>query len=285
MRRGSLRGRSGAALVGGVIVAVYLCAAAVGAIVVVAPQLSHLWAGQDLGAALTPPFSSLAHPLGTDNLGRDLFWRLLGGVAISFTIGFAITAISLFVGVLLGLFAGYLGGVVDGALGVIVDVVWGFPAILVAIMVAGIRGPGAVSIIIAIAALSWAGIARTIRGQALELRNTDFIRAAEVLGVSKWRIVSAHLVPNVMGTVLVLAAYYAAVSIIIEAGVSYLGLGVQQPMPSLGEMLAEGRSYLRLDPWLTLAPGAVLAVAVFAFNLLGDGLRDELDPRLSRPQG
>ena len=156
-----------------------------------------------------------------------------------------------------GLVAGYYRGRVDTVIAGLIDVTWGFPIILLAIMFAGIIRPGFTSIILAVALLSWAGIARIIRGYALSLREREFVAAARALGIPGWRIILTHLLPNVTAPILVLASYYIAVTIVIEAGLSFLGLGIQQPVPSLGQMLSEGRNFLRLSAWQTALPGAI----------------------------
>jgi peptide/nickel transport system permease protein len=183
-----------------------------------------------------------------------------------------------------GLLAGFFKGVVDVVISGIIDVSWGFPVILLAVMLAGIIGAGFKSIILAVALLNWAGFARIIRGYALSLREREFVEAARALGIPSWRIITTHFIPNVTAPTLVMASYYVAVTIIIESGLSFLGLGVQPPTPSLGQMLADGRDFLRLAPWQVVLPGTIVALAVFGFNILGDALRDILDPRLSRPQ-
>jgi peptide/nickel transport system permease protein len=156
--------------------------------------------------------------------------------------------------------------------------------ILLAVMLAGMMQPGVLTVVLSVALLSWAGVARVIRSYAMSLRSREFVAAARAIGIPGRIILWRHVLPNVIGPVLVLASYYIAVTIIIEAGLSFLSLGVQSPLPSLGQMLDEGRNYLRLSPWLVVLPGTVLAISVLGFNLLGDGLRDLLDPRMSRPQ-
>jgi peptide/nickel transport system permease protein len=281
-RRGILRSRS--ATVGAAIVAVFLVIGCAGLILLVAPGLEKSWKDQDLANALKGPLYG-GHILGTDNLGRDLLARTTVGVGVSFLIAFVVTVVSLVLGVTVGLIAGYFRGPIDTFFSALTDVTWGFPVILLAVMFAGMIEPGMVTIILAVALLSWAGVARIIRGYALSLREREFVGAAQAIGIPSYRIILVHLLPNVVAPILVLASYYIAVTIVIEAGLSFLGLGVQPPVPSLGTMLSQGRDFIRLSPWQTLLPGAVLALAVLGFNLLGDGLRDLFDPRLSRPQG
>lgn len=281
-RRGILRSRS--ATVGAAFVAVFFVIGCVGLILLVAPGFDKSWKDQDLSNALKGPFYA-GHILGTDNLGRDLLARVTVGVGVSFLIAFVVTLASLVVGVTVGLVSGYFRGPVDTLFSALTDVTWGFPVILLAVMFAGMLEPGFATIILAVALLSWAGVSRIIRGYALSLREREFVGAAQAIGIPSYRIILVHLLPNVVAPILVLASYYIAVTIVIEAGLSFLGLGVQPPVPSLGAMLSEGRNFLRLSPWQTMLPGAALALAVLGFNLLGDGLRDLFDPRLSRPQG
>ena len=160
----------------------------------------------------------------------------------------------------------------------------GLPDALLAVMLAGIIGPGFLAILLAVSLLNWAGFARIMRTYALGLRDQEFVQAARALGIPAWRIVLRHLVPNVVPPLLVMGSYYVAVTIIVEAGVSFLGLGIQPPTPSLGQMIADGRNYLGVDVWQAFTPGIAIAIAVLGFNLLGDGLRDVLDPRLAKVQ-
>jgi len=281
-RGGILRSRS--ATIGAMIVAIFVGIGCIGLALLTIPGLDASWKDQDLGVALKGPMYD-GHILGTDGLGRDLLARVTVGVGVSFFIAFVVTIASLVLGVTVGLIGGYFRGPVDTFFSAMTDVTWGFPVILLAVMFAGMLEPGFATIILAVALLSWAGVARIIRGYALSLREREFVGAAKAIGVPSWQILLVHLLPNVVAPILVLASYYVAVTIVIEAGLSFLGLGVQSPVPSLGAMLSEGRNFIRLSPWQTILPGAVLAFAVLGFNLLGDGLRDLLDPRLSRPQG
>ena len=276
-------GRSGALSIGGTLVGIFTLCGIIGLVLLVLPHFKGAWYDQNLSSALERPLSA-GHPLGTDSIGRDLLARTLAGIGVSFTIGFAVTIISLVVGMVMGLLAGYYKGWLDTVISGVIDVSWGFPVILLAVMLAGIIGPGFKSIILAVGLLNWAGFARIMRGYALSLREREFVEAARALGIPDWRIITTHLLPNVMAPTLVMASYYVAVTIIVESGLSFLGLGVQPPTPSLGQMLADGRDFLRLAPWQVLLPALVVGLAVFGFNILGDGLRDVLDPRLSRPQ-
>jgi ABC-type dipeptide/oligopeptide/nickel transport system permease subunit len=274
---------SRAAFTGAVIVSVFVVLGCIGLVLLLAPGLDATWKDQDLSLARRPPLTP-GHLLGTDPNGRDLAARTLVAVGISFGIAITVTVISMVVGLATGLTAGYYGGWLDTVVRMAIDVAWGFPVILLAVMLAGMIQPGVPSIVLSVALLSWAGVARVIRGYALSLRTREFVAAARAIGIPGRVIIWRHLLPNVIGPVLVLGSYYVAVTIIIEAGLSFLALGVQNPLPSLGQMLDEGRNFLRLSPWLVVLPGVVLAISVLGFNLLGDGLRDLLDPRMSRPQ-
>jgi peptide/nickel transport system permease protein len=271
------------ALAGVVLVAPFVIGGVIGLVLLAAPSLKGTWTNQDYEATLARPITH-GHLLGTDELGRDLLWRILVGMGVSLAIGVSITVLSLLIGLGVGLAAGYFGGWFDTISRGAIDLAWSFPVILLAVLFSGIIHPGAITIVISVALVSWAAIARVVRGYALSLRQREFVQAARARGLPAHRIIRRHLLPNVIPAALVLTAYYLAVVIIVEAGISYLGLGVQPPTPSLGQMLADGRNYMRLDSWLVILPGVILAVATLGFNLLGDGLRDLLDPRLARPQ-
>ncbi len=283
LRLRTLRG-SFAVVAGGILVGAFMITGAIGVLLLYVPGLKHTWADQDLLLTLQPP-GTADHLLGTDPLGRDLLMRLVAGLGVSFTLAFAVTALTLVIGMVLGLAAGYFGGVVDNVISGLIDIVWGFPLILLAVMLAGIMRPGFLSILFAVGLLNWAGFARVIRGYALSLREREFVQAARALGIPTWRILLTHFVPNVLAPTLVMGSYYVAVTIIIEAGVSFLGLGIQPPTPSLGQLVADGRNYLNASAWQVVVPGSAIALSVLGFNLLGDGLRDLLDPRLAKPQG
>jgi ABC-type dipeptide/oligopeptide/nickel transport system permease subunit len=274
---------SRAALIGAIIVTVFVVLGCIGLALLLVPGLDHTWKAQNLSQARLGPFAP-GHLLGTDPNGRDLGARTLVAIGISFGIAITVTILSMAVGLVTGLAAGYYGGKLDTVIRMAIDVAWGFPVILLAVMLAGMMQPGVVTVVLSVALLSWAGVARVIRGYAMSLRTREFVSAARAIGVPSPVIIWKHLLPNVIGPILVLASYYIAVTIVIEAGLSFLSLGVQSPLPSLGQMLDEGRNYLRANPWLVALPGIVLAISVLGFNLLGDGLRDLFDPRMSRPQ-
>lgn len=247
---------------------------------VLAPWISpHDYAQQDLLNSLAPPFTK-GHLLGTDQLGRDVLSRTLRGIRISLFVGFVITAISLFFGGILGLLAGYFRGKVDTAISAVIDVFWGFPLILVAVLLVGALGPGLLALMLAVGLINWAGFARMMRGEVLSLREREFVEAARALGISNLRIMWRHILPHAVPAALVLGSYYIALAIIFEAGFSFIGMGVQPPEPSLGEMIGEGRNYMLVDSWLMTIPGVTIALLVIGLNVLGDGLRDIFDPRL-----
>jgi peptide/nickel transport system permease protein len=247
---------------------------------ILAPWISpHDYAEQDLLASFAPPFSE-GHLLGTDQLGRDTLSRTLHGIRISIFVGFVITAISLFFGGLLGLLAGYYRGRLDTVIGAVIDVFWGFPLILVAVLLVGAIGPGLLALMLAIGIINWAGFARMMRGEVLALREREFVEAARALGIGNVRIMWRHIVPHTIPAALVLGSYYIALAIIFEAGFSFIGIGVQPPQASLGAMIGDARGYMLTDSWLMTIPGVSIAVLVIGLNLLGDGLRDIFDPRL-----
>lgn len=270
-------------VIGGPLAAFFTVIGVIGIFYQYLPGTKVLWSNQDLFNVLSPP-GTPGHLLGTDALGRDLLANSIAGAGISLELGLAVTAVTVVTGGLVGTLAGYFGGVTDRVIGALIDVTWGFPLILLAVIMAGIIGPGFLSVLIAVAALNWAGFARIVRGYSLSLREREFVEAARVMQIPTWKILLRHFVPNLQAPILVMGSYYVGVTIIIEAGVSFLGLGIQPPTPSLGDMIAAGQNTLGASIWPVLIPGAMIAIAVVGFSMLGDGLRDVLDPRLSKPQ-
>ncbi|MGH8875677.1 MAG: ABC transporter permease [Acidimicrobiia bacterium] len=237
------------------------------------------YAAQSLQNAYRPPFSE-GHVLGTDHLGRDLAVRIFVGLRISFLVAFLVSALALLVGLVVGMVGGFLGGWTDRILKGTTDFLWGFPLILVAVLLAGGLGRGLFPVVLAVGVINLAAIARVVRGEVLVLKEREFVEAALAGGVYRLRIMWRHLFPNVLAPSLVLASYYVAVAIVAEAGLSFIGLGAQPPLPSLGKMVAEGRNYLLVNHWETTLPGITIALLVLSVSLIGDGLRDVFDPRL-----
>jgi peptide/nickel transport system permease protein len=232
---------------------------------------------QCLEEGLSPP--SLEHPFGQDKLGRDILSRVLFGARISVWIGLTTVSISAVIGIVLGSLAGYLGGLVDELLMRLIDILLAFPGILLAIALMGVLGPGLNNVILALCIIGWVGYARLVRGQMLAVRNFEFVTAARVQGAGHLRIITRHILPNIMGPLLVQITFGLAGVIVAEAGLSFLGLGSQPPTPSWGLMLNEGRQFLLVSPHLSIFPGVAIMLTVLGFNFIGDGLRDVLDPK------
>jgi peptide/nickel transport system permease protein len=233
---------------------------------------------QNLRESLSSP--SMAHLFGTDVHGRDIFSRVLYGAGISLRIGTLGTLFGCLFGVLLGVVAGFYGGLVDNLVMRVMDVLLAFPGLLLAIAIVAIIGPGLENVIIAVGIFSIPTFARVVRGSILSVKQQEFVAAAYVVGARDARIMALHLFPNVLAPVLVLTTMRVATAILTAASLSFLGLGAQPPMPEWGAMLSDGREYMVLAPHVATFPGLAILVTVLAFNLLGDGLRDALDPRL-----
>jgi peptide/nickel transport system permease protein len=227
---------------------------------------------------LQPP--SLMYLLGTDEFGRDILSRLLYGAAISLQVGFISVGISAVAGVLLGLIAGYRGGWLDGLLTLVMDVLFAFPTILLAIAIIAMLGSSLPNVMLAIGIVTVPTFMRVVRGSTLSLKRSSFVEAAMSLGAPTSRVLSRHIFPNLTAPLIVLASLNFAFAVLTEASLSFLGLGNKPPSPSWGSMVSSSYGFLETDPWPTLFPGLAIALAVLGFNLLGDGLRDALDPRL-----
>ena len=218
---------------------------------------------------------------GTDRLGRDVLSRVVHGARSSLGIAATSVTLSLILGSTLGVFAGYFGGAIDLVIGRIMDVMFSFPALLLAIAVAAMLGPGVRNAALAIAVVYTPLFARVIRGPVISERHRDYVLAARVIGASHAAIIYRHILPNVVSPIIIQTSAALSTAILIEAALSYIGLGTQPPAPSWGTMLSEGRTFLETAPWMSIFPGLAIALTVLAFNLVGDGLRDAFDPTLS----
>jgi peptide/nickel transport system permease protein len=235
---------------------------------------------QELARRLQAP--TLAHPLGLDELGRDILARLLQGARISLLVGIAVVSVSSTVGMLMGSIAGYFGGAIDDVISRAIDVLMAFPGILLAIALVAVLGPSLTNVVLALSVIGWVGYARLVRGQALRARVLEFVQAANASGAGAPRIVIRHVLASAFPAVVVQATLGMAGAIIAEAALSFLGLGVQPPTPSWGTMLDAGRAHIFDAPHLTIFPGLAIATLVLGFNFLGDGLRDRVDPKTVR---
>jgi peptide/nickel transport system permease protein len=216
--------------------------------------------------------------LGTDMFGRDILSRLIIGLRVSLSVGFIAVAISLFIGIILGSAAGFFRGKTDDAITWLINVVWSIPTILLVFAITLALGKGFWSIFVAVGLTMWVSVARLIRGQVMGLREMEYVEAARSMGFSNWRIILRHIIPNVLGPVLVIASANFATAILIEAGLSFLGIGIQPPMPSLGTMVKENYGFIiGSEPFLAIIPGIAIMLLVLAFNIMGNALRDALD--------
>ena len=232
---------------------------------------------QDTSRRLEPP--SHQHPLGLDDLGRDVLSRIVWGARVSLRVGFSVVVLASLLGITLGAISGYFGGWTDTIIMRVTDILLAFPGILLAIALVAVLGPSLNNVILALAIIGWVGYARLVRGQVLKVREMEFVTAAKALGARSPRVIVRHVLPNVINPVIVMATLGLAGAILSEAALSFLGLGVQPPTPSWGAMLTSGRRYLGLANHLAIFPGAAIMLAVMGLNFLGDGLIDALDPK------
>ncbi len=235
---------------------------------------------QNLALGASPP--SARHWLGTDTLGRDQFTRILYGSRVSLSVGFIATAVALLIGVLWGTVAGFVGGRVDAVMMRLVDILYALPFVVFIILLTVVFGRSLLLLFLAIGAVEWLTMARIIRGQVLFLKQQEFIEAATAMGLSRWQIIYRHLIPNAIGPIIVYTTLTIPSVILLESFLSFLGLGIQPPQSSWGSLISRGVETMEEYPWLLVYPGLVLSTTLFALNFLGDGLRDALDPRVSK---
>ena len=266
--------RNKAAVVSLVVLAVITLACVVGPWV-----LPHAFDSADWDAMSLPPSLKNAHFWGTDDAGRDLLVRSLVGGRVSLTVGLLATLASVSLGIAWGATAGFMGGKVDALMMRIVDMMYAIPYLLIAILLVTILGRDFYLVVLTITVFSWMDMARVVRGQTLSLRSTEFVEAARATGVSTSRIIFSHIVPNLLGVVVVYTTVTVPGVILTESVLSFLGLGIQEPMTSWGVLIEDGTKVMDVSPWLLLFPAGMLSLTLYCFNFIGDGLRDALDPK------
>jgi len=241
------------------------------------PNAQGIWITNLGGSRLTP---STAHPFGTDQLGRDMLSRMLYGGRMTLVIGFASVSLAIAIGTMLGALAGYLGGALDNAIMRLMDIMLAFPSILLALAIVVIAGPGLMNVMLAVGIVSIPTYARIIRASVLAEREKEYVSASTALGADRWRILFRHILPNTLSPLIVSASLGVGTAILDAAGLGFLGLGAQPPLAEWGLMLSDNRQKLFTEWWLVAIPGVAIMLTVLGFNLVGDGLRDVLDPRL-----
>lgn len=265
--------RNRLALAGATVVALLVVLGSVGSWIAPYDPLA-----QNLARSLEGP--SADHWFGTDSFGRDILSRVLYGARISLLVGVASQTIAFSLGVLLGVVSGYYGGRIEAVIMRFADVTLAFPTLLLLIAITAAFQPGLTVVFVAIGVVGWAGMARLVRSQVLVVRELDFVQAARALGMSDLRLLARHVLPNSLAPAIIAVTLGMASAILLEAALSFIGLGAQPPTPSWGSMISDGRDFLRTAPWISVFPGLAIGLVVLGFNLFGDGLRDAMDPRL-----
>jgi oligopeptide transport system permease protein len=256
----------------------------IGTFIVVA-LVSFVWSPYPIWKqALGPTYQgpSLIHPFGLDDYGRDILSRVMGGAGIALAVGVGASLLASIIGIVLGLTAGFYRGKIDVAISLLINISYGVPDLLIALILVVLIGRGIQNIILAISITAWLGMARLVRGQTMSLRERDFVEAARSIGTKNVQILARHILPNALGPIVVQATYLVPAAIIFEAFLSLLGMGVPPPAPSWGSMASEGYKAIQIAPHIVLAPCIALSLTVLAFNWVGDGLRDAIDPRMRK---
>lgn len=262
-------------LILGIIISIFIIG-----ITIFAPFIEpHNPTKMELSQKFIPPCSEFI--LGTDHMGRDILSRIIEGSRVSLLTAVFVVAISVVIGLILGLISGYMGGTIDMIIMRIVDVLLAFPAIIFALAISTVLGTGQINLIIAICCIQWTRYARVARGEAILIKNSEYIEAAKAIGNNSFQIIVKYVFPNVISKILILASLDIGTIILYCASLSFLGLGAQPPSPDWGVMISEGKEYMQYAPWISISPGLAIAISALAFNMLGDGLRDMLDPRMN----